>query len=96
MRSANASIVTTAPFIASLNAHGIGNLDTLELPKFRLEDLNMSTRKVGYAEYKERDALTGTVTVYYRRGGRTEHAGIPHKEFRNWYDAGWNLTYKPS
>jgi hypothetical protein len=55
----------------------------------------MSTRRVGYAEYKKNDADTGTVTVYYRRGGRTEHAGIPYKAFRNWYDAGWNLAYKP-
>ena len=56
----------------------------------------MSTRRVGYAEYKARDSLTGIVTVYYRRGGRTEHAGIPHKAFREWYDAGWNMAYAPS
>jgi hypothetical protein len=58
----------------------------------------MSTRKVGYADKSNHDALTDTVTVtvYYRRGGRTEHAGIPYKEFREWYDAGWNLAYKPN
>ena len=56
----------------------------------------MSTRKVGYAEYKASDALTGTVTVYYLRGGNTEHAGIPYKAFREWYDAGWNMASAPS